>query len=311
MITLETFLASYDSYRNKSVICFVSNVESLQLARAMSEYCTKLDGTVLMSHSMHMDDVLNSLVALQSTFLGQTYNYWLGSLDGLSTKAFDSWIVSLSHYQGPHRLWFVCKQELVKKQTSWLTVTIPDTISQPLFIKLNALFGNQKPLFAKKLYEHTMGLAPDTAYMMMLYGRVVGQHIDRFCKEWIPELVVPDVSLFALSDALFSKKTAQFYELWKKIAPIYAEPFWITFWSEQLWRAYHYIRYQQVHSVAEAKKMGYRLPFSFLNRTWHSHSLAHLKQAHAQLYEVDYQLKNGGSSLGFELVFSMVLQKMQ
>ena len=41
-----------------------------------------------------------------------------------------------------------------------------------------------------------------------------------------------------------------------------------------------------------AKKISYRLPFSFLNRDWRKFSLEELKGAHSFLYTLDYKLKN-------------------
>jgi hypothetical protein len=55
-----------------------------------------------------------------------------------------------------------------------------------------------------------------------------------------------------------------------------------------------YIEYASQGDYAEAKKVGYKLPFSFIQRDWKNHSIEELKQAHQGIYELDYRIKNGG-----------------
>jgi hypothetical protein len=46
--------------------------------------------------------------------------------------------------------------------------------------------------------------------------------------------------------------------------------------------------------MVEAKKVGFRLPFSFMQRDWKKTSVHELIQAHDCIYALDYGLKNGG-----------------
>jgi DNA polymerase III delta subunit len=136
---------------------------------------------------------------------------------------------------------------------------------------------------------------------------VLGKGSAQFSRDWLPDMIVPELSLFSLSQALFDRKPSSFFKLWKQFSQKYSVPFWITFWSEQLWRAYCYVRLQKNGKEAEAKKIGYRLPFSFLNRSWRNYTLEELKTYHHLLYEIDYQVKNGGSAYALDLFYATML----
>jgi hypothetical protein len=112
-----------------------------------------------------------------------------------------------------------------------------------------------------------------------------------------------------LSQALFDRKSRQFFLQWQRVSLIYPPQFWISFWSEQLWRACSYIQLQKDGKRDEAKKIGYRLPFSFLNNAWRTYSIGELQQAHSLLYDIDYHLKQGGNEYSLELLYARLLNK--
>ena len=69
----------------------------------------------------------------------------------------------------------------------------------------------------------------------------MGNHYETFIDTWLDAFIVPETSLFTLSQHFFARSPQKFLSVWKAIAPSYAEQFWIAFWSEQLWRAYHVV----------------------------------------------------------------------
>ena len=59
----------------------------------------------------------------------------------------------------------------------------------------------------------------------------------------------------------------------------------------------------QKRDVVQAKKMSFKLPFSFIQSDWKRANLQELKQAHQFLCTVDYNLKTGGGDYGLELMY--------
>ncbi len=86
------------------------------------------------------------------------------------------------------------------------------------------------------------------------------------------------------------------------LCDVYPEMFWVSFWSDQLWRASQYIAMQKVGDRASARSIGFRLPFSFLQRDWQTVREDKLKRAHEIMYAFDFSIKTGGSC-SFELMF--------
>lgn len=118
--------------------------------------------------------------------------------------------------------------------------------------------------------------------------------------EQIRGMLKSESSLFTLSQLFFAKQPEAFYRYLATIQSMYPEQFWISFWSEQLYRAFFYVTYMKKGNQSEAQKIGARLPFSFLQRDWRKHESAALASSHAFLYELDSALKNSRGELGFD-----------
>jgi hypothetical protein len=92
--------------------------------------------------------------------------------------------------------------------------------------------------------------------------------------------------------------------MWVTIKDTYPLQFWIVFWSEQVFRAYHFIGYKKSKQLLHAKKIAYRLPYSFIQKDWMNLSLDSLQQIHHMMYELDFRYKNGASELYLDHAFS-------
>ena len=71
--------------------------------------------------------------------------------------------------------------------------------------------------------------------------------------------------------------------------------FWVSFWSDQFFKAYCYI-FQKQQGKIVSKYETYGLPFSFLRFDWKKHNLESLQQCHQRIYHVDTVLKTGGNT---------------
>lgn len=249
---------------------------------------------------------------LETSFLGMTRTYRLGGLHTLSKPAAQQWLHYLSIYQGPNRILFAVTNETAepykKDARHGITfIDIPAQIQKPFFIGLFSHLVHQPSVMEKRyidqLYVRTEKIPLDTACVLIQYLQVLGSNAQEFFTHWIDRLVVPDASLFLLSQYFFAKQSVHFLNMWTGIKDEYPEQFWISFWSEQVWRALFYCQAMQQRDFAGAKKIGYRLPFSFLQKDYRNCSTQALQHAHQALYQLDGMLKNGGSTIGLDLFF--------
>jgi hypothetical protein len=102
-------------------------------------------------------------------------------------------------------------------------------------------------------------------------------------------------SLFDLSKFFFSYKRDLFFSLWSKLRDDYSIVFWITYWSEQIWKAYNFVILLHDKKIAEAKKTGFGLPYTFLKNDYKNFSKNYLSFLYGQMYKIDGKFKQGTS----------------
>ncbi len=245
---------------------------------------------------------------LQTTFLGQTHTLWIGTLSGISQAAEKTKILNiLSAYKGPHRLLgCIAAKDVTKSFTSTFFINIDQELSsQDKDVLIRFLYPSLTYASIQKIAGGISSFKTiDSLIILAHYAMVLGKNTDAFVKDWLPKIIVPESSLFALSQYFFSKKTVSFWNAWNVIKHEYPVTFWTVFWSEQFWRAYYVVLMQQHSNIIEARKMAYRLPFSFIQKDWRDTSLQELSSAHTMLYEIEWRIKNGGSEEHFDLLFS-------
>jgi hypothetical protein len=295
--------------RAASVICIRAVEYPPLFCRALIRYFSQLAQQPIISYDREYDQHVDHMASLQTTFLGTTCWYWLHADIGMTKKTADEWLAFLHHYKGPHTLIFCTTQALEKIPTQWQVLQLPITLDRPTLRRLTPIIGTHVAQWEEALFKMVPTIPLDTAILLDHYAQLVGKKSELFVTTWLGQLVTPEISLFSLSQALFGRNAAQFFRYWKHLKGLYAVQFWISFWSEQLWRAYCYIRLQKSGQIADAKKIGYRLPFSFLKGQWRTVSLQELTTAHAFLYELDYHCKHGGSEEYLELFYARFLNK--
>lgn len=257
-----------------------------------------------------LDDVDETVVhsKLATSFLGMRSCYWLRSISDLDKKKLHRWTVYVQEYSGLNTIFFFVEGDsIVKDGDGVVRVTIPDAVDAKDCLALMRAFGYQlSPAIQKfvgDLYKKTGQLSLDDSCLMMRYALLVGAGAPDFLEHWLDHVVISQQSLFTLSQYFFAKNSRAFFTLWHKIGPQYGEMFWVAFWSEQLWRAYQYVRFLEQGNRTEARTIGYRLPFSFLQRDWQDVHEAELKHAHQFIYSTDYWLKNGGNATLLEVMY--------
>ena len=238
---------------------------------------------------------------LSMSFLGSSTSLWLTHSTQMDTASLKNLIKLLQSYSGPNTVFcFILSTKQIKE-----AVTLPEIIDYESFGQLwHVLYPGKKmnKELVKLFFAKQRNIPVDQACLLMNYVLVLGKKTKKFIDEWLPEIIEPDYSLFLLSGYLFAKQYSLFFSLWYKVKQNYAEPFWTAFWSERFFRAYAYKKYMDENNINYARKVGFRLPFSFLNKDYKKIQLHELMQLHNELASIDYRIKNGIFAY-FELVF--------
>lgn len=297
------------------VFCFFTSEYPLLFFYHVIEFLKK-NGLFLEALSCTAD--ISALKARLSTmsFSGQT-TYWLDGFHGLSDKKQLEMFQYLRTYEGPHRVLFFADKvpaELISSQkdtADFNCIELPQNIAPQDFSKIRFLInGNfqDKSNFSAQVSMYADYLSLDTLCLFAHYELVLGKNSDEFFTHWITRIIDPTSSLFILSQHFFSKKSKPFFRQWATISEHYVPTFWASFWADQIWRAYMYCDLMKQKRYADAKKVQYKLPFSFINRDWSQYDLSELRNAHQFLSSLDFRLKNGNSQLGLEHFYSQFLE---
>ncbi|MFT6765366.1 MAG: hypothetical protein ACJAZS_000242 [Alteromonas naphthalenivorans] len=257
-------------------------------------------------------DFVSLQAQLSTTFLGQQDIIWCGNISGLDASTKKKMLPFLATYTGPHTLFsFITTKDITASVDKQIIINLDDPLSpaereQLITFLFDRLQWKQVHELTKESYK-TMSL--DTVVLLAQYRLVLGKNTDLFMQQWFEKLLVPDESLFTLTQWFFSRKPQHFFRTWHAIKDNYAPVFWTMFWSEQLWRAHYALSLRKQNKLAEAKQMAYRLPFSFLQRDWKNVSESELQNAHDFLYTADFNIKNGSSDLFLEVFFNNFFSK--
>jgi hypothetical protein len=261
---------------------------------------------------LELDDTYNLSVkaTIQTTFLGQSYLYWLRNVSDIAPKARTDLLSFLQQYQGPNCVWlFAYDTDITQIGSSWQEVVLPDEMNQKMIVELarvtQAVPTAHLPVFISLLSATRKSMLFDELFMLQRYLHLLGgKQLAHFVDEWLGYLMADKASLFVLSKYFFAKDTRSFFVEWHKNVGHYSEQFWSIYWADQVWRATTFITLARKNQRAQAKQLAYKLPFTFLQSDWHNYSVRELKAAHAFLYDFDAQAKSGGTALGLDLFFS-------
>ncbi len=233
------------------------------------------------------------LNSLQVSFLGMSLIYFL-DIRIVDDKKRLAIVQYVRQYKGPHFL-IIITDQIIKD----LPLVDLFNITLPMYNQLFEIFyptyvRKKSSVIVEKLFQQLSIISIDTACIMMQYQIVLGNNTTQFMQEWLDEIVMPEKSLFMLSSHFFAKNSAMFWKYWNTIKNDYPDIFWVTFWSEQLFRAHGYIWYRK-NKPAESKNIAHRLPFSYIQKDYKRYSHYELAKAHDCLYNHDYYIKNGGT----------------
>lgn len=237
---------------------------------------------------------------LETSFLGLECIYWLGDISGLKTKQKDDLLKYIKNYKGPHKIIVFVDVKIQLSQNEFVTVvTMKDKY---FFDDAKSLWATQDfeqaqkvVAYLQQLYKIKNSYSLNELFLLKNYQDFMITDAKKFFESWVTRLVLLDTSLFTLSQLLFEKKEDAFFRLWFTIKSLYSEMFWISFWSDQLYRSYFFIAFTQEENFAAVKQVSFGLSFSFMKQSYKQYQLTELQNFHRAIFAVDTSLKNGGS----------------
>jgi hypothetical protein len=260
--------------------------------------------------------VIKALLSTMS-FSGQTI-YWLEDFHILPDKKQQELFQYFRAYEGPHRILLFSDKiahELISPSKKFIdglnVIKLPSDITPQDFSSMRFLVSDtlqERSNFAAQIGMYADYLSLDTMCLFAHYELVLGKNVDDFFTNWIARIIDPTSSFFVLSQHFFAKKPKQFFRQWATVSEQYLPTFWASFWADQIWRAYVYADLMKQKKYADAKKVQYKLPFSFINRDWLLCNLSELRNAHHFLTSMDFRLKNGGYDIGLEHFYSQFFE---
>lgn len=247
---------------------------------------------------------------LSTTFLGATEILWLGDLNNCDAAKRKKVVSFLLDYRGPHIIFFFISKKEVPEFKKTALIDCDEQLLKPdIEIIFQFLWGHSSDKFLTMMNMGYKNLHLNSLILLGQYSLVLGSKTNEFMRDWYEKILLPEESLFTLAQCFFARNPQMFFRSWVVLRDNYTAPFWTTFWSEQLWRAYHVINLRTEQKFNEAKQMSFRLPFSFLQKDWKQFESSEMSNAHHFLYQSDCRVKSGGSMLCLELFFNKFMEK--
>jgi hypothetical protein len=308
---LKTFLAHRQkekSFSSKIIYFIVDEYPVLFCAQLIKRL--KETGYPLKVISLDQIDFSSFQASLSTTFLGSVETFWLGDIYSLEAQKRKKILTYLSTYNGPHTVLCSVKEKDLPKDSKEVSVELHEQLQKSdIEMIFNYFWDSSSDKFLATMGTNYKSMSLDNIMLLGSYTVLLGGNTNEFMMSWFERIILPEESLFSLSQFFFARKKDHFFRAWLTVKDDYAAPFWTTFWSEQLWRAYHVINLRNQEQFTQANQISFRLPFSFLQRDWKSVSLNELQKAHDLLYTVDSHVKNGGSMIGLEAFFNKFMLK--
>jgi hypothetical protein len=254
--------------------------------------------------------------ALSQALLGNNLCYWLGDLSSLkkTTKKRQDLVSFVAAYKGPHKALFFVDNKISHEEGA-VTINCDETIT-PVLLSLLALTLGYEPTADKlnlilAIVRENEIVSLDSICLLFDYTDLINRKQLPLYQDYIGELIDRRYSLSTLTDCFFRQDAVGLFAMWRKMSGDYSDIFWIVFWAEQVWRAYLVVYFMQQKNYRDAKRMSFRLPYSFVNTLWKQHDMKKLAQAYQYLYTCDYKLKRGEIAEPIESFFIVYFSSLR
>jgi hypothetical protein len=290
-----------DWWQRRTVVCGTGPVYPLLFFACFLEYFRNqaMGPVCILDLAQVPSDIASA--QLMTSFLGIRTYYWLKNQDELEAKKRAYWHSFIQKYTGPNCLLLFSGRSLGYGSGQIIEFEIPEYLdissASPV---LNALVPHESKLCSlviRAVFKRRRKIMLDELCQLARYMRVAGSDLEQFLEHWLDVIIVAESSLFEVSKHLLSRNHKAFFRVWAVIGPQYGELFWVAYWSDIFWRAYHFSRLSSLGLHDQARQFAGRLPFNFIQGGWRTVALDDLKDALNYTYMLDVDIKNGSQGI--------------
>lgn len=236
---------------------------------------------------------------LYQTFLGTQIHYWLVPSVPWQTKLKKELFDVLGKYVGPHAVTIVLSPEdadyfIGNKRMR--RVELPKLVAGSQLEALAAFLGYER---AARILPSVAGLfhelSLDQACLLVRHAHYLPVKEETGIQRYLVHLVPEASSLGVVSDLFLRREWPAFFTQWNRLVAEYSDMFWVAFFSDLVWRAYYVQRALVAKDLVQAKRMSFRLPASFITKTWRLSTGQELADLYEQLYFFDTRVKKGSA----------------
>lgn len=300
-MNVQGFLQNYSTLftsENDKVIVFKGHAYAPLFFSLVVEKI-KQDQSKMFKNAFDVMDVADLFSQLSTSFLGSVGIYWLGNISRFKPTQQKKVIQFLKKYEGPHKVILYSSEKTAFVPNHGIVIEMEKEYLYESVKSISSLYPEKNVTgiiyFLRAMFQKKRKYSLEELCLLLQYQAVLGKNKDLFLEQWFSKLAVDDFSLFHVSELFFAKKNDEFVEYWNVVFPRYSEMFWVSFWSDQFFKAYCYV-FQKQQGKIVSKYETYGLPFSFLRFDWKKHNLETLQKCHQKIYQVDAVLKTGGNS---------------
>lgn len=311
VISFKNFLQSAveeDFWKSSKIFCFKGSDFCSIFFSKLFEFLERNQKLPYSKRSLLAENLKNEYHSyLEQSILGNYSFYWLGNL---SEQAKNTKLLNyLSNYDGLHIISFFIPNDFknFKLPKNALQIEIDSNINIDEAKKIIALFSPKMPdkkiAMLSKIFNGRNDIDIDSVCMLVNYFELININALDSSFAYIAKIFGMQPVLSQLSNAFWTKNTKDFFYIWQKIESSYPEVFWVIFWSEQVWKAYHTILFLNQKNFVKAKQISYGLPFSFINKDFKNFRLVDLTYLYESLYDIDFAIKKGSEFYSLDLFY--------
>ncbi len=255
-------------------------------------------GCRVVSFPVHSSDVSAFTAQLSQSFLGQSLVYWMiiPAATQKTAKVRQQVLQFLTTYTGPHTVWAVISPDEVIEGRSVPRIAVPATISAPQLLSLAEMLNMVRSatvIDGLEIVPRRSDLSLDAATLLLVHAGYVPTRNRDEAVTFLRQLLPQDISVSMLAELFFKQEWTAFVHEWARVSSSYSDMFWISFWTEQLWRAYWVCWYMQRGQQTRARSIGYRLPAAVMNGGWRTLDRETLRLQYEKMVLLDAGIKRG------------------
>lgn len=307
---VKNFLENSNNWKKSAIICFSGQEYPYFFMKDLLKIAEAKNMLPAIKNRFQItnQEPKNLIPLLQQASLGAQSFFWLGDLsENFTNKQIDYFLNNLISRSIENFISFFLSDDLLKK-FSIESISIPLTIEVTDYeyflknFKPKILENPQKIQAVERIFNLQQKINLNVFMQLLDFIELVNTKDLKQLFPYINSFIMPDNHLYTLSQTFF-KKDPVFFAHWHSLSLQYPPIFWLSFWSEQWWKAYHLVAFARQKNIILAKKFGSKLPYSFITKDWELYQPNYFQKLLSRLYLIDFSLKQGRSFCFFDLIY--------